>query len=63
MDETVDADGEEEYLVDHSIVLYLMSPEGQFLDFFTQRTQIGDIVNKVEAHMIKYKQDNKGILR
>ena len=38
---------EEDYLVDHSIVLYLHDPEGQFLDFFTQRLQVGEIVDKV----------------
>lgn len=45
-----DLDSDEEYLVDHSIVLYLVSPTGEFLDFFTQRMEVTDIVDKIAAH-------------
>ena len=31
---------DEPYLVDHSIVIYLLAPDGDFLDFFTQRTTV-----------------------
>lgn len=44
-------DEEDDYLVDHSIVFYLLSPEGEFLDFFTQRTQVNDIVEKITLRM------------
>ena len=27
---------EDDYLVDHSIVMYLINPEGEFEEFFTQ---------------------------
>ena len=37
-----------DYLVDHSIVLYLVSPEGEFLDIFTQKMQVNDIVDRIE---------------
>lgn len=47
----VDEDEDGDYLVDHSIVLYLISPEGEFLDFFTQRMQVTDIVNKIRNYM------------
>jgi len=47
----VDEDEEGDYLVDHSIVLYLISPEGEFLDFFTQSMQVTDIVNKISGRM------------
>jgi cytochrome oxidase Cu insertion factor (SCO1/SenC/PrrC family) len=47
-------DDEEDYLVDHSIVLYLVDKEGQFVDFFTQRALIGDVVEKIEGHMKAY---------
>ena len=49
--EVIDLDGEEEYLVDHSIVLYFHSADGEFLDFFTQKTQISDIVKKMEQYI------------
>lgn len=47
----VDEDADGEYLVDHSIVLYLLSPDGEFLDFFTQKMQISDITKKIGAYM------------
>jgi protein SCO1/2 len=43
-----------EYLVDHSIVLYLVSPEGQFLDFFTQRMEVGEVVERLDKCMKEY---------
>lgn len=39
---------ETDYLVDHSIVMYLVAPDGEFLDFFTQRMQVADIVTKIK---------------
>eukprot|EP01038_Epipyxis_sp_PR26KG_P006113 gene6113-8428_t len=42
---------EDDYLVDHSIVLYLIAPDGSFLDFFTQRMQVGDIVERIKKQM------------
>lgn len=44
-------DDDEDYLVDHSIVFYLISPEGEFLDFFTQRMQLSDVIEKVGSHI------------
>lgn len=38
---------EEDYLVDHSIVMYFLNPDGEFLDFFTQRMTAPDIVEKI----------------
>ncbi len=52
----VEVDGEEDYLVDHSIVLYLVGPDGEFLDFFTQRMQVGEIVDKITEHSKAFKQ-------
>lgn len=42
---------EEDYLVDHSIVFYLVNPKGEFLDFFTQRMKADDIVEKIRDHI------------
>lgn len=30
----------EDYMLDHSIVIYLLAPNGEFLDFYTQRTTV-----------------------
>jgi protein SCO1 len=42
---------EEEYLVDHSIVLYLIDPQGEFLDFYTQGMTALDITDKILKEM------------
>ena len=47
----VNEDEDDEYLVDHSIVVYLISPEGVFLDFFTQRMQVADIIDRIKKKM------------
>jgi protein SCO1 len=40
-----------DYLVDHSIVLYLVSPSGEFLDFFTQKMTPQDVTDKIMKHV------------
>lgn len=42
-----DLDSSEEYLVDHSIVLYLVGADGEFVDFFTQRMEPREISSKI----------------
>ena len=44
-----------DYLVDHSIVLYLCGPDGEFLEFFTQRTLVSDVVEKI-SRIVKNKK-------
>jgi protein SCO1/2 len=43
-------------LVDHSIVLYLVNPEGEFVDFFTQRMEVKHIVDKIQHYARAFKQ-------
>ncbi|CAH0516524.1 unnamed protein product [Peronospora belbahrii] len=45
-------DDEDDYLVDHSIVMYLVGPDGEFLDFFTQAARVDDIVAKIKTYFI-----------
>jgi len=40
----------DDYLLDHSIVLYFVGPDGGFLDFFTQSTPPSTIVEKIMGH-------------
>lgn len=51
VDHAVDDD---DYLVDHSIVMYLISPEGEFIDFFTQLMTASEITEKIEK-IIKHR--------
>jgi len=46
----VEPEEEEEYLVDHSIVMYFVGPDGNFLEFFTQRMQVSEMVDKIISH-------------
>ena len=50
---------DEDYLVDHSIVMYLVSPDGEFLDFFTQRMEVRDIVERIGKHAGEYNNKKK----
>lgn len=50
---------EEDYLVDHSIVLYLTGPDGEFLEFFTQKLQVGEITDKIMFHVNEYAKKAK----
>jgi cytochrome oxidase Cu insertion factor (SCO1/SenC/PrrC family) len=61
-DQAVDADldNSEDYLVDHSIVLYLVSPDGEFVDFFTQKMEVPDIVDKIVKYAAIEKEKEKG---
>lgn len=43
----VDVESEDDYLVDHSIVLYLVAPNGEFVEFYTQRTEVPDIIERM----------------
>jgi protein SCO1/2 len=42
---------EEDYLVDHSTVMYLMSPSGELLEFFTSSVTALDIAKRIDAHV------------
>lgn len=47
-----DEEDEDDYLVDHSIVMYLIGPDGVFLDFYTQLTEVDEAVERIR-NMIK----------
>lgn len=54
-----EGEDEEDYLVDHSIVFYLLSPTGEFLEFFTQRALVDDMVQKIKQLVEDYKPDGQ----
>ena len=41
--------GTKDYLIDHSIVHYLIDPSGQFVDFYGKNLNADEITKKVEA--------------
>lgn len=48
----VDKDGD--YIVDHSIVMYLVNPEGKLINYFGRNTDTPKIVEKIAYDMVKY---------
>ena len=54
-----DEHSEEDYLVDHSIVLYLVGKDGKFVDFFTQSTTAADCIKRAAAFIEEQKLEEK----
>ena len=55
---TNDHEDDEDYLVDHSIVMYLVNDKGEFVDFYTQRMGVSDCVDR----LVKELKSNPSIL-
>merc|ERR1712241_961595 len=47
-------DDEDDYIVDHTIIIYLLDPEGQFVDYYGQTKTSNQIATSVQIHMAKY---------
>lgn len=51
------ADPNGDYLVDHSIYVYLMDPKGQFVEAFGQSTTSEEVVERVKKEIAEYEQE------
>ena len=42
---------ETDYLVDHTIVVYMIAPNGDFVDFFTQSVDEDEMFTRIQKHI------------
>lgn len=47
------------FQVDHTIIIYLVDPEGAFVDYYGQNRSAEDIAQSVMVNMLKRKQMNR----
>ena len=40
--------------VDHSIVMYLVNPDGEFVDYYGQNKTAEEVESSIVVHMLKY---------
>jgi protein SCO1/2 len=48
-----------DYIVDHTIIIYLINPDGEFLDYYGQTKNAESVTFSIMLQMKKWVQENK----
>ena len=54
-------DTDEDYIVDHTIIVYLINPDMEFVDYYGQTKDRDQIVNSTMLHMARYQSERSGL--
>uniref|UniRef100_A0A914YKV0 Thioredoxin domain-containing protein n=1 Tax=Panagrolaimus superbus TaxID=310955 RepID=A0A914YKV0_9BILA len=49
----------DDYIVDHTVIMYLIDPDGQFHDYYGQNRRAREIANIIKTKVLKYELQNR----